>query len=341
MEGESPSPIFIVGAPRSGTTLLRVMLNRHPNVGLCNETYFFYYIYTRRRAFGDLANPENRKRVVERYLETHLVSRLDLDLVDLKETLLREATDYRTLFLTLMSSYSYGHGKTRYGEKTPQHTLHIDTLRQLYPDCKIIHLVRDPRDVVASLLRMPWGARSASANARLWRNYVRAAEGHRHEENFLRVYYEKLVQEPETELHRICDLLGEPFSTQMLEADPTVSVDRWWFQRAQGPLDRDRSGKWRDELQSDQTALVEWVARPEMEALGYTPLGQKASLPARVVALTNEAQCLARNRLGKLPHLWYYWLHPTQIAAEEARIDKASGLRHNPPHARVAPGTEA
>src|SRR5216683_1842142 len=162
-------PIFIVGAPRSGTTLLRNMLNRHPAIAICHETAFQHFVYRRSRAFGSLSDMRNRRLLVKEYLSTWRVQASQMDLQVLGETLLREGTSYAAFFSSLLRFYAQTHGKRRCGEKTPQHALFTKTLCEWYPDARIIHLVRDPRDVVASLLRMPWASSSVLTNAYQWR----------------------------------------------------------------------------------------------------------------------------------------------------------------------------
>lgn len=169
------SPIFIVGAPRSGTTLMRNMLNRHPAIAISRETEFYHYIYRRRRIFGSLSDLGNRKRLVKEYLSTQRIQRMNLDLQALEQKLLEEGVTYEALFASLLSFYARAHGKRRCGEKTPQHALFTEVLCRWYPDARIIHILRDPRDVVASLLRMPSAPNDVIGNARVWLRFNLAA----------------------------------------------------------------------------------------------------------------------------------------------------------------------
>lgn len=315
-------PIFIVGSPRSGTTLLRAMLNRHPDIGLCDETYYFFYVFRRQRAFGDLRDEKRRRFLVERYLETDRIRRLGLDRDRLEARLMAAGTDYAALFRALLDFYAESSGKRRCGEKTPQHAFESETLCRLYPDARIVHLVRDPRDVVASLRRMPWGSRSPTRNARLWRTCVAAAERRDGAENFLRIRYEDLVDQPEAQLRRVCGFLGEDYTPAMLEAPAGAKSDKWWFQRAQGPLSRDRQERWRQELRGDEVALVEWIAGRWLKELGYEPSGPSPGTARRLTAAARDAlEGLAR-RLRSLPQLYYHWVRPTQLAVEERWIDR-------------------
>jgi len=93
-----------VGAQRSGTTLMRNMLNRHPAIAICRETEFYHYVYRRRRTFGSLDDFENRKRLVREYLATQRIQRMRLDLQALERTLLEEAITFEALFASRSAS---------------------------------------------------------------------------------------------------------------------------------------------------------------------------------------------------------------------------------------------
>jgi hypothetical protein len=239
-------PIFIVGVPRSGTTLLRAILNKHPNIAICDETYFFYYVYSRRRAFGDIAQGDNRRRLVGAYLDTWRIGRLELERQELESRLLRDGTDYPALFTSLLEAYAESRSKPRPGEKTPHHAQHVETLFDWYPEATVIHVVRDPRDVVVSLRNVPWGRRSTAANARLWVDLTRAAERAAGRRGFVRLRYEDLVSHPENSLRSLCRTLGEPYVAEMLSDPSDETPDRPWFGRAyQQPISRSRIGLWR------------------------------------------------------------------------------------------------
>jgi len=318
------NPIFIVGAPRSGTTLLRILLNRHHSIALCDETYYFYLVYTRRRSFGDLKDIKLRRLLVDRYLATNRIGNLGLDPTFLTETLMQEGNTYESFFQSLMRCYAREKGKTRFGEKTPHHALFSETLCEWYPECKLIHLVRDPRDVVASLLRMPWGSRSVLANARTWLTCTMGADRCSRSNNYKRIYYENLVSQPERELKEICDFLGEEYEPSMLDPDQkhgTQNTHKWWFQRACMPVTTTRRGKWVEQLSTKQISLVEWSLAAHMQQFGYEPSGNKASAINILAALIEEFASSVRQRIRKWPRLWYYWFQPTNLAAEEAVID--------------------
>jgi hypothetical protein len=314
-------PVFVVGAPRSGTTLLLETLNRHPDLWLCEETYFLHFVWGRRQRLGDLREERNRRRLVDAYLATKRIRQQDVDLVKLAGTLMEEGTSCEALFESLMRFCAHAHGRTRFGEKTPDHARRADVLCSLFPDCALVHLVRDPRDVVASLLRMPWGDRSVLANTRQWVECERGALAVRERPNYVRVVFEDLVANPEVELGRLCEFVGLPFSAAMLEAGDEKDANRWWLGRARTAIDASRAMRWKRELSPSQAALVEWMARDTMKELGYVPCCGTATPTLLARARVAEALDRARWSVKRLPGTWYYRVRPLQLAAEEATMD--------------------
>jgi hypothetical protein len=222
----------------------------------------------------------------------------------------------------------------RPGEKTPGHAFITDLLLTWYPNSKIIHIVRDPRDVVASLRRMPWGRRSPVANARLWAHLTAAAERSRHQPRYRLMHYERLVANPEGEMQRLCTFLEEPYDAAMIRPDESsVAEQEWWFQRAHRDVTPQRVGTWRQELTDDYVRLVEWIAGGTMGAVGYdrTQTDPSPFLKARglLQGLTDTAQ----EKMSRLPALWYHWIRPTALRAEESWTDR----RTTPPKGRSSP----
>jgi hypothetical protein len=324
-------PIFIVGAPRSGTTLLRAILNKHPSIAICDESYFFYYVYSRRRAFGDLAQEGNRRRLVEAYLETWRIRRLGLDQQELERRLLREGTDYPALFMSLMEAYAESRAKRRPGEKTPHHAQHVETLFDWFPDATVIHVVRDPRDVVASLRKVPWGRNSVAANARLWIDLTQAAERSAERSGFVSLRYEDLVSHPGNTLRSLCLALGEPYVPELLSDRSQETPDRPWFSRAyEQPISRSRVGSWRGDLSRGQVRIVEWIAGSLMEKHGYEPVMPPPSALQKAGASLRRVGEAVRLRMLRLPASWYHWLQPRNLAGEEGWIDRGSSRTPRP-----------
>lgn len=311
-------PIFIVGAPRSGTTLLRNLLNRHPRIAVCRETEFRHYVYRRRAAFGSLKNLANRQRVVREYLKLERIRRTALDLDQLSRCLLEEGDSYPALFASLLRFYMRAHGKQRWGEKTPDHALFAEELLEWYPDAVVIHLLRDPRDVVASLLDMPSFPNSIAGNANLWLTFNRAARRAHHHPGYFLLRYKDLVSEPEREMHRLCEFLGEAYSEEMMMPKPDPTADRPWFQRAERPVTTERIDSWRSRLREPQAALVEWFLGEEMERFGYPRELARVSAGTLVREFAFAVKDAIRRRAGEFPAIWYRRASCTALAREEA-----------------------
>ena len=213
-------PVFLVGAERSGTTLLRLMLDHHPDIAFHPEFEFSLDLLGPN---GEI--PPHSERV--RLLEMDRIFRL-------AQLNLHEGMDWPEQILDFLEQFRTRSGKPRVGA-----TVHrrFTLLAQLLPGAKFIHLIRDPRDVAPSAVKMGW-AGNAWAGAGRW---VEAEEQWAHlaasldPSAFLEIRYEDLIREPERELERCCTLFGLPFDPAMLRypedssyppPDPTA-VERW------------------------------------------------------------------------------------------------------------------
>lgn len=311
-------PIFIVGAPRSGTTLLRNALNRHSRIAICRETEFRHYVYRRRAAFGPLSDRRNRERVVRQYLALERIRRTLLDLGSLAECLMEEGDSYPALFSSLLRFNMRAHCKSRWGEKTPDHAFFAETLFEWYPGATVIHILRDPRDVVASLMDMPSFPNSALGNANLWLTFNRAAARASRQPGYILVRYEDLVADPEHELRRVCGVIGESFSSEMMAPKFDPTADRPWFQRAEEPITSSRMEIWRERLSKTDAALVEWYIGSELQNFGF----QNASTPPTSATIAAgfafAVKDAIQRRIGEYPAIWYRRASCTELTREEA-----------------------
>jgi hypothetical protein len=307
--------VFIVGSPRSGTTLLRRIMNRHPALAVCEETRFFEEVYARRSAFGSLEKLKNRERLAQELLLTARIRLLGTDLERLHGHLVEEGTSFANVFRCILEFYANSQGKPRCGDKTPVHSYFTETLSEWYPGAPIIHLIRDPRDVVASLEKMPWGPRSMINSTLFWVFFNRAAERSRHRPEYLQVYYEQLVDDPQRELERICAHIGEDYSDALLTADSSEPYS--WPRGASGAVTRERQGKWRKELTPEDVSVVEWITGARLEAHGYARTAAPPSLSLKTRSIVQSARDLARRRLQRLPHWWLCLRQPANLSAQE------------------------
>lgn len=193
----SRGPILIVGSARSGTTMLRLILDSHPRISCGEETHL---LQTMEPALG------RHWRLLQRYgfPREFWTSRL------------------AAFYGGAMADYATRRGKVRWADKDPSTTLLLPLADELFPDAQYIHLIRDGHDVVASH-RDRWGYRSGVRAARgAWRRYVEAARAFGTRlpaDRYLEIRYEDLVADPEARLRAMFDFLGEAWDPAVLEYD--------------------------------------------------------------------------------------------------------------------------
>jgi hypothetical protein len=215
--GDAPRPIFVVGCPRSGTTLTRLILDSHPAIS---------------------AGPESRLLWGLRAIEQNNWSTLTGFGLELDEW----HANVRTLFEAFHRRYAEHQGKTRWADKSPDYALMLDYVDVLYPDAQIVHIVRNPRDVIDAWRRF-YGLKSVGRAAKAWVRYVRSAHEFavgRGPDRVTEIRYEDLVRDPEPTLRSLFGWLGETWDESVLDfadrphsfgAGPLRMEDERWARR--------------------------------------------------------------------------------------------------------------
>ena len=334
------APIFIVGAPRSGTTLLRQMLNRHPRLAICGETHFLEVVYQprRQRAFGELGIEANRRRLIQAYVSLRRArDQVGMEFKKFEQRIVEQGLSYPAMFASILQCYAEEQGKPRCGEKTPQHALFTQTLLEWFPDAVILHIVRDPRDVISSLLHRPSAAASVVSNARAWLKLNLAARKCSSHPGYLEVRYETLIARPEEELRRICGFVGERYLPAMLVPEQGRVEDSSGMDRFRTPLTASRRGVWRDELTATEAAQVEWALGDQLTAFGYDRAMPPASFGMVFRGVAFAALDTLRMAIQRLPALWYEYFNATDLESYERwRFPPDDGAR-----ARTKPSTKS
>lgn len=262
------APVFVVGAGRSGTSLVHAMLAAHSGLALPPETGFARRYVGR----GRLARRHARggAPAVRELLEAdERVGRLGLDL-DRVLARYRDGAPFSEadLYETLLTTYAETLGRPRAGDKDPRLVEFLPLLARHWPAAHVVHVVRDPRDVLASKKKAAWSRRrSAAAHVFATRVQVRAARRdgprlfgpHYHE-----VVYEALLADPAVVLRELTRRLGLPYEAGMLDfadaARALVAADEMaWKRETLRPLLTANTGKWRRELSPREAALAERV----------------------------------------------------------------------------------
>lgn len=268
-------PVIVLGSQRSGTTMLRLMLNNHPNLAIPHESGFITDYFKRLREYGDLACKDNARRLLND-VATHPHVRRGKLIVDPEAVLARPIRTYRGFVDAIFSCYAEAQGKSRWGDKTPSYTAEIDIVRCIFPDAKIVHLVRDGRDVVLSQRSIEWMSSNLPKLVLDWQwmttiaHKVGAVIG----PDFLEVRYEDLVCRTEEVLQQICHFIGENYDPSMLNysANATVMVPHEslkWHRNSVRPPDQTQVQKWKTQLSKSERILFEQLAGETLDLFGY------------------------------------------------------------------------
>jgi Sulfotransferase family len=214
--------IFLVGCPRSGTTLLQSFLAAHPDLISFPESHFFIHLLSKRKPYQQklkIASPRAKLRF-QQFLQ-------EIDRADLERYLPKYALftpQYARAFVKILDTLAQEQSKSIWIEKTPDHVLFIDEIEKLVNGAKFIHIVRNATDVVASLYEVTrkhpqaWhGAWDIDKCLRKWLECAKSSNKHLPKPNHFLVHYEKLVAEPELVLQTITNFLEISFNYETLQ----------------------------------------------------------------------------------------------------------------------------
>lgn len=288
------APVFVVGMPRSGTTLLASLLSAHSKLAIGPETAYFNEVWKPVERASGLSVWPPVEQAIRAWVAKPSVGLMQLPLPDLLARLQAhfdhgELTHARILG-TVMETYAGLQGKPFWGEKTPGHFMYVPVIKREFPSAKIIHIVRDPRDIHLSLTKVPWKTGNALNHAVQWREYqslgirYQAQYGHA----FQLVRYEDLIVDPAGVLKRLTEAIGLAFEPEMLVRYQAQALydpkDEPWKQRVAGAIDPTNAGKWRKELAPGALGIFEALCGRDMRQLGYDPPPAARFSPAVAVA---------------------------------------------------------
>lgn len=257
--------IVMGGAPRSGTTVLRRLFDRHPEVCSGAETKLF---------------------VPAAFNLEWLAQSYDLSVAELEA--MRAGAPSQAAFIDAFATrVRTQRHKVRWAEKTPQNIRFLDWITERFPQASIIHIIRDGRDVVCSMRQHPdwrwldgqWQKvlvpRSVETYARRWLADVAVGIAWRDDPRYVEVRYEDLVTDPQVTLRAICDGIGAGHDAAWLsdigQAGPDSEPSDGQTKRPdyEGAVSAVSVGRWRTDLSADERAEVERLCGPQLRELGY------------------------------------------------------------------------
>jgi hypothetical protein len=275
--------LFIVGCPRSGTTLLRRLVDTHPLVAVIDEMRWIASFFERREGLTSegLVTPE----LVDRVLAYDRFATLEIS----REQLARlidtpDPVPYPNFVTAIFDLYGQAQRKSLVGDKTPRYARRILTLHALWPEARFVHIIRDGRDVCMSILNWKkaeralgrfstWGEDQVSTAAVWWEWHVRLGRedgGSLAPHLYHEVRYEALVSAPEETCAALCHFLGIPYDEGMLKfhegrekMKPGRDAKRAWLPTTSGLRD------WRTQMPPEDLERFEAAAADLLEELGY------------------------------------------------------------------------
>lgn len=263
------SPIFIVGMPRSGTTLLRSLLNQHPLIAIAPETHFLTMYQ------GNSKSPES---CLQEYLSSERFRYFGIKQENVYLRLKKEAClSYKKVFDALIKEYALYVNKPIFGEKTPGHYEHLTTFFQWYPEARVLWIIRDPRAVAASYQHVPWHKGGVTGPAIRWRSSIKELQKWKKDGRVFVLKYEDLIMSPQLSIDAICDFLNvDSIPKTRLETnrdDPSLNHHKGWehehLKSSAKSISTRPLTKWKAELTSKQIAIIESLTSRGMEEMNY------------------------------------------------------------------------
>jgi hypothetical protein len=299
--------VFVVGCGRSGTTLLRLMLDAHPDLAIPPESHFlsrFGHALDRYAVPGGGVHAELLANDVLRTKTFRAWEVPDEDVLTRVRSL--RSPSFADVVDAVYTAYAEPRGASRWGDKTPRYVLDIPLFDRLFPGSRFVHIIRDGRDVAMSLRSVRFGPNDPMGAAGFWERRVRAgmrdggALGGRYHE----VRYEALVADPERELRAICAAIDLPWDPAMLD----------YPQRVPSALPEDRRSQhrhedrpptaglrdWRTEMPPADVAAFEAVAGRLLDDLGYERGAPPPSTALRTKAAWHRASGKVKRRLWRV-----------------------------------------
>lgn len=297
-------PIFIVSAPRSGSTLLRLILDAHPNIAVPSPAWLYEFVTPFLYSYGDLSEEANFRELVNDMIAMPTIKEWTPDFT--ADELVANCPTR-----TFKAAYSYLHekvaedvGKIRWGEKSPRNGYWIKEIKADFPDAQFVHIVRDGRDMAIDISQsQAMRPCSILMGAHFWQHYVSGITrdlAELPEGDGYTIKYEAMCADPEPELKKLCDFLGEDFDGRMLRHNETESARSWSSIRQHAATGAAISTKYcemyKARLKGDDAAVLESVIGDLLRHYDFPVSGSPKTLPERLEAQILESDMISAPR---------------------------------------------
>ena len=294
------APFFVIGFQRSGTTLLRMMLDSHPEVAIPLDVTGLWSRYAERLDdYDGLRSTDAIRRLIGDLLAEERIGlwQVPLDAARLESSL--TTRDYAGVIAAFYGAYAHAKGKRRWGDKDPGNMVRLHEIYRWFPDARIVHIVRDGRDACLSQIRQEFGHSEVVSCAADWREqvwWVRCIGGILGPERYHEVRYEDLLAEPEARLRALCDFLDLDYDAAMLDyhrrtSDAIPDSKRHIWPMIDRPPIAANAERWRREMSPGLRICFEKRAGEVLRACGYD------ALPNPSGAYLEEVKFMSRRAL--------------------------------------------
>lgn len=315
VEKTCDNPVFVVGMNGSGTSMLTECLGRHPDLyAFPGETRMIPHFIKEQERFGDLDDDENFRAFWD-YINRSVP---DFRVFN-NQRPPAMPDDWRTHPRTLAGiidavfrGFAATYGKSRWCEKSPNHSEHILNLGSLFPSSKFVHIVRDGRDCAASTNRRQF--RNPNLAIYRWRRIVAEAkrQGTSLGNRYFELRYEDLTSDPERWMRQICDFLDLSFDPRVLESTMPQSAKSASLESGQVGSIEPNSRKYRRHFTPKQVASLERISGAFLRELGYETeyaagnkdIGRVRATVTRLVDFVRGNRSLRRKLQGDSSMTW-------------------------------------
>jgi len=275
----SQAPVFVLGSPRSGTTLLYDMLLSAGGFAVyLAESNVFNLLAPR---FGNLHSSANRERLLEAWLGSKLFRASGLEAEQVRQRILRDCHDPGDFLRIVMEEICIVQGVPRWAENSPEAMLYLPIIKQLIPNALIVHIIRDGRDVATSLGQLryirpfPWEKLYSLIGCGLYWEWV-LQHGRKFGlsagEDYTEVHFEELLARPQETLDRIGRFVGQSLDYETIQrvAYGSVSRPNTSFRMQDPKAAFNPVGRWKKSFSPEELALFERLVGKTLQELGYS-----------------------------------------------------------------------
>jgi hypothetical protein len=284
MVGIELAQLFIVGMPRSGTTLLAALLNAHSRVSFAPETGYFSMVWKPVERAGGFLRWDVVERTLVKWFGRPTLKPLKLKqsgvIDDFHQAFDQGLLTHQYIMASILGSYAAKHQKPIWGEKTPDHFMYVPAIKTEFPEARIISIVRDPRDVHLSLSKVPWSHGNAFNHALQWREYQALSRRYAkmYGSSYAQIRFEDLIANPSASLKTLTGQIGLEFEPEMLNRykdqdlfDPKLEP---WKNRTNSTIDPTNQENWRGQLSLEDLGVFNRVCGRYLKQMGYALPGE-------------------------------------------------------------------